>query len=91
MSPRLRGHADWIRCLAYLKGQLVSGGMDSSLVTWDLERMSAQWRYLVPSATESLNSVMAVDACQQRLVVVTREGSAALIDPLSSSGLTCSV
>lgn len=74
--------------MAFLKQKLVSGGMDSSMVIWDLERLCAQWRYLVPSATESLNSVMAVDACQQRLVAVTREGSVALIDPLSPSPLT---
>lgn len=77
--------------MAFIKQKLVSGGMDSSMVIWDLERLCAQWRFLVPSATESLNSVMAVDACQQRLVAVTREGSAVLIDPLSPSALTGSV
>ena len=64
--------------------------MDSSIVLWDLQRMEIEWRFSVPSTTECMNSVMAVDVSpyMKRMATVTREGCVALLDTSSSSPIT---
>ena len=68
---------------------MVSGGMDSSILLWDLSSLKVRWQYQVEGRLPGIHSVMAVDAIDgKRLVAITREGCVALLDPASSRPLT---